>query len=155
MHIILFFLSENFIKLLFGSKPIMMSLNVNKKSKYYHYSSTSHVSYAFVPFLCHYIPKNYPSVHCPIASTKQSHTMFSFPPVLSSFLKLLLPLLVLCNLLLQVRFVSAESPSKIGNGYRLISIEESPNGGLVGLLQLNQKTDIYGPDIPLLHLYVK
>ncbi|XP_073049994.1 alpha-xylosidase 1 [Primulina eburnea] len=83
--------------------------------------------------------------------------MFSFPSLLSSFLRLLLPFLVLCNflLLLQVGFVSAGSPSRIGNGYRLISIEESSNGGLVGLLQLNEKTNIYGPDIPLLHLYVK
>ncbi|XP_058193974.1 alpha-xylosidase 1 [Rhododendron vialii] len=46
-------------------------------------------------------------------------------------------------------------PPKIGKGYRLISIEESPDGGLVGHLQVKQKNSIYGPDIPLLQLYVK
>ncbi|KAL0296734.1 UNVERIFIED_CONTAM: Alpha-xylosidase 1 [Sesamum radiatum] len=39
--------------------------------------------------------------------------------------------------------------------YRLISIQESPNGGLLGLLQVKQKNNIYGPDIPVLQLYVK
>ncbi|KAG6396640.1 hypothetical protein SASPL_142795 [Salvia splendens] len=46
-------------------------------------------------------------------------------------------------------------PKKIGNGYRLVSIQESSNGGLVGLLQLKQKNNIYGADIPHLHLSVK
>ncbi|KAL8052854.1 hypothetical protein ABFX02_05G032300 [Erythranthe guttata] len=46
--------------------------------------------------------------------------------------------------------------SKIGNGYRLISVEDSPNGGgLIGLLQVKQKNNVYGPDIPLLQLFVK
>lgn len=47
-------------------------------------------------------------------------------------------------------------PTKIGKGYRLISISESPDGGgLVGHLQVKQKNNIYGPDIPHLQLYVK
>lgn len=45
--------------------------------------------------------------------------------------------------------------TKIGKGYRLISIEESPGGGLVGLLQVKQKTNTYGPDISYLQLFVK
>ncbi|CAL5399625.1 unnamed protein product [Camellia sinensis] len=46
-------------------------------------------------------------------------------------------------------------PTKIGKGYRLISIEESPDGGLVGHLQIKEKNSIYGPDIPHLQLHVK
>lgn len=46
-------------------------------------------------------------------------------------------------------------PTKIGKGYRLISIEESPDGGLVGHLQIKEKNSIYGPDIPYLQLHVK
>ncbi|XP_051150432.1 alpha-xylosidase 1-like [Andrographis paniculata] len=46
-------------------------------------------------------------------------------------------------------------PSKIGHGYRLISISEPSNGGLLAHLQLKKKTSIYGDDIPLLQLYVK
>jgi alpha-D-xyloside xylohydrolase len=47
------------------------------------------------------------------------------------------------------------SSSKIGQGYRLISIEDTPDGALVGLLQVKQKNNIYGADIPLLRFYVK
>ncbi|XP_047983599.1 alpha-xylosidase 1-like [Salvia hispanica] len=46
-------------------------------------------------------------------------------------------------------------PKKIGNGYRLVSIQKSSNGGLVGLLQLKQENNIYGADIPQLKLSVK
>ncbi|GKV43970.1 hypothetical protein SLEP1_g51200 [Rubroshorea leprosula] len=46
-------------------------------------------------------------------------------------------------------------PPKIGKGYRLISVEEAPGGGFVGYLQVNQKNDVYGPDIPYLRLFVK
>ncbi|KAF5745269.1 putative alpha-glucosidase [Tripterygium wilfordii] len=45
--------------------------------------------------------------------------------------------------------------TKIGLGYRLISIEETPDGGLLGLLQVKKKNNIYGPDIPNLQLFVK
>ncbi|KAL6969843.1 Glycosidase, partial [Sarracenia purpurea var. burkii] len=64
---------------------------------------------------------------------------------------------VLRFLLLCVAAVESASviPTKIGKGYRLISIEESPNGGIVGHLQVKQQNSIYGPDIPLLQLYVK
>lgn len=47
------------------------------------------------------------------------------------------------------------SSSKIGRGYRLISIEDTPDGALVGFLQVKQKNNIYGADIPLLRFYVK
>ncbi|RDX96234.1 Alpha-xylosidase 1 [Mucuna pruriens] len=50
---------------------------------------------------------------------------------------------------------SSKNATKIGQGYRLVSIEETPDGGLVGILQVKQKTKIYGPDIPLLRFYVK
>nr|CAA10382.2 alpha-D-xylosidase [Tropaeolum majus] len=47
------------------------------------------------------------------------------------------------------------APTKIGKGYRLISIEETPDGGFLGHLQVKQPNKIYGADIPLLQLYVK
>lgn len=47
------------------------------------------------------------------------------------------------------------TPVKIGKGYRLIAIEESPDGGLIGHLKVKKKNNIYGPDIPHLQLYVK
>ncbi|KAJ9140733.1 hypothetical protein P3X46_031341 [Hevea brasiliensis] len=50
---------------------------------------------------------------------------------------------------------SSSTPTKIGKGYRLISIEETPDGGFLGHLQVKQKNNIYGPDIPLLQLFVK
>ncbi|KAG2664114.1 hypothetical protein I3760_16G064400 [Carya illinoinensis] len=50
---------------------------------------------------------------------------------------------------------SSTPPAKIGKGYRLISIEEIPDGGIVGHLQVIQKNKIYGPDIPHLQLFVK
>lgn len=50
---------------------------------------------------------------------------------------------------------SLVAPTKIGDGYRLVSLQESSDGGLVGLLKVNQKNNIYGPDIPHLQLYIK
>lgn len=50
---------------------------------------------------------------------------------------------------------SSPKGTKIGEGYRLISIEETPDGGLLGHLQVKKQNKIYGPDIPLLQLYVK
>ncbi|XVF43046.1 hypothetical protein PTKIN_Ptkin02bG0009400 [Pterospermum kingtungense] len=50
---------------------------------------------------------------------------------------------------------SSSAPAKIGKGYRLISIEETSDGGFLGHLQVKEKNQIYGPDIPLLQLYVK
>ncbi|XP_077243931.1 alpha-xylosidase 1-like [Tasmannia lanceolata] len=57
--------------------------------------------------------------------------------------------------LLSFQLFCAVSTAKIGQGYRLISIEESPDGGLIGYLQVKQKTNTYGPDIPNLQLFVK
>ncbi|XP_071735645.1 alpha-xylosidase 1-like [Rutidosis leptorrhynchoides] len=48
-----------------------------------------------------------------------------------------------------------ELPTKFGNGYRLISVTKSTDGALIGQLQVKQRNSIYGPDIPLLQLYVK
>lgn len=65
---------------------------------------------------------------------------------------------LLVTLLLCAAGVSSSSSAnatKIGQGYRLIYIEKTPDGGLVGLLQVKQKTKIYGPDIPLLRFYAK
>lgn len=50
---------------------------------------------------------------------------------------------------------SDAAPAKIGKGYRLVSIEETPGGGIVGLLQVKQKNQIYGSDISDLQFYVK
>ncbi|KAI3453023.1 hypothetical protein Pfo_009686 [Paulownia fortunei] len=80
---------------------------------------------------------------------------FSFAPLLSSCLRFLLGFLIICVLVVDLASTTSTIPTKIGKGYSLISIEESPNGGLVGLLQVKQKNNIYGPDIPLLQLYVK
>ncbi|OMP06781.1 Glycoside hydrolase, family 31 [Corchorus olitorius] len=81
--------------------------------------------------------------------------MFS-PNSLLSF-RLLLPLLLLFVSCFHGVFSAKSStpPIKIGKGYRLISFEETPDGGFLGLLQVKAKNKIYGPDIPLLQLYVK
>nr|GMD77141.1 alpha-xylosidase 1-like [Ipomoea batatas]GME19939.1 alpha-xylosidase 1-like [Ipomoea batatas] len=63
-------------------------------------------------------------------------------------------LLVLILCLCGADFVYTAS-NKIGKGYRLVSLGESPDGGLVGELLVNKKNNIYGPDIPHLQLYVK
>ncbi|KAL4599776.1 hypothetical protein ACB092_11G151100 [Castanea dentata] len=71
------------------------------------------------------------------------------------------PLLTLSSLLFVLLLCTAgvnsssTPPTKIGNGYRLISIKGTPDGGLVGHLVVNQKNNIYGPDIPTLQLSVK
>ncbi|GLJ09405.1 hypothetical protein SUGI_0108790 [Cryptomeria japonica] len=44
---------------------------------------------------------------------------------------------------------------QVGYGYRLVYISDEPDGSLIGSLELIQKTDTYGPDIPHLKLYVK
>ncbi|XP_022150645.1 alpha-xylosidase 1-like, partial [Momordica charantia] len=44
---------------------------------------------------------------------------------------------------------------KIGNGYRLISVNKAPAGGILAFLQLNTPSQIYGSDIPFLQLFVK
>ncbi|KAK4592796.1 hypothetical protein RGQ29_017086 [Quercus rubra] len=76
--------------------------------------------------------------------------MVSPPPFLT--LSSLLLVLLLCTAGVKS---SSTPPTKIGNGYRLISIERTPDGGLVGHLVVNQKNNIYGPDIPTLQLSVK
>ncbi|XAR55823.1 Alpha-D-xyloside xylohydrolase [Bertholletia excelsa] len=72
-------------------------------------------------------------------------------PVLPSFMSFL----VLLVLLSVSRVNSASTvPTKIGKGYRLISIQQSDDA-LVGHLQIKENNQIYGPDIPHLQLYVK
>ncbi|KAK1322282.1 Alpha-xylosidase 1 [Acorus calamus] len=66
-------------------------------------------------------------------------------------LRLLFLSLVLCTF--HVSFAS--SSQSVGLGYRLVSIQEAPNGGLIGHLQVKGTTSTYGPDIPHLQLYVK
>ncbi|KAJ1436227.1 Glycosyl hydrolase, all-beta [Sesbania bispinosa] len=76
---------------------------------------------------------------------------------LNSLAALSLSFLLLTLLLCVAEGGSFSSPkaTKIGQGYRLISIEDTPDGALVGLLQVKQRNNIYGPDIPLLRFYVK
>lgn len=50
---------------------------------------------------------------------------------------------------------AAVPAKKIGNGYRLISVDEAPGGGILAFLQVNTETQIYGSDIPFLQLFVK
>ncbi|KAL3654403.1 NAD(P)H-dependent D-xylose reductase (XR) [Castilleja foliolosa] len=77
---------------------------------------------------------------------------FSLPQYsFSSFLRLLL----VFSAIIASSSTSSKITNKIGKGYRLISVQESSNGGIVGYLQVNQKDNLYGPDIPLLQLYVK
>ncbi|KAL8227632.1 hypothetical protein R6Q57_015216 [Mikania cordata] len=49
----------------------------------------------------------------------------------------------------------APAPTHIGNGYRLISVDKTADGALIGHLQVNRRNNVYGPDIPLLQFYVK
>ncbi|KAL8531678.1 hypothetical protein ACS0TY_008320 [Phlomoides rotata] len=77
------------------------------------------------------------------------------PLLFSSFSRFFLRLFIICALFLDLASTSSDVHKKIGKGYRLVSIEESSNGGLVGLLQVKQKNNIYGPDIPLLQIFVK
>ncbi|KAF3431860.1 hypothetical protein FNV43_RR26596 [Rhamnella rubrinervis] len=72
-------------------------------------------------------------------------------PSLSLLFFLLLALLLCFSVVNSASNVTA----KIGQGYRLISIEETPDGGLVGHLQVKKSNKIYGPDIPHLQLFVK
>ncbi|KAF8057235.1 hypothetical protein N665_1262s0011 [Sinapis alba] len=69
------------------------------------------------------------------------------PKTVVSSLSLLLALII-C-------FSPTHSSNTIGKGYRLISVEESPDGGFIGYLQVKQKTNIYGSDITTLRLFVK
>ncbi|KAF6137394.1 hypothetical protein GIB67_036431 [Kingdonia uniflora] len=62
---------------------------------------------------------------------------------------------VLVFVLCSVTIFRVSDATKIGKGYSLISIEEASNGGLIGHLQVKQKNNIYGPDIPYLQLFVK
>ncbi|XP_051144769.1 alpha-xylosidase 1-like [Andrographis paniculata] len=68
----------------------------------------------------------------------------------SSIIKLLL-FLTLLHRLPRAR----TAPVRIGNGYRLISVSTPSNGAVLATLQVKQKNNIYGADIPLLLLHVK
>ncbi|KAI5401524.1 alpha-xylosidase 1 isoform X1 [Lathyrus oleraceus] len=73
---------------------------------------------------------------------------------------LFLSYLLLTLFLSEAKHASSSSSSspkstKIGQGYRLISIQDDPNGAITGLLQVKERNNIYGPDIPLLRFYVK
>lgn len=77
------------------------------------------------------------------------------PPPLLTLSSLLLLVLLLCSSSIVNSSSKSNPPTKIGEGYRLISIEESPDGGLVGHLVVIKKNNVYGPDIPHLQLFVK
>ncbi|XP_004490355.1 alpha-xylosidase 1-like [Cicer arietinum] len=72
-----------------------------------------------------------------------------------SLVSLCLSFLLLTLFLYASEVSSSSNATKIGQGYSLISIAETPDGALVGFLQVKQKTKIYGPDIPLLRFYAK
>ncbi|RLN24762.1 alpha-xylosidase 1-like [Panicum miliaceum] len=71
----------------------------------------------------------------------------------------ILPYLLWCLLLLTLASsngVVAAAKPQVGSGYKLVSLAQLPNGGgLVGCLQVKQRTSTYGPDIPRLRLFVK
>ncbi|WOK93461.1 hypothetical protein Cni_G02159 [Canna indica] len=69
----------------------------------------------------------------------------------------LLHLTLCCATLFSLHLLAAAAaPPKVGYGYKLVSLEENTNGGgLVGYLQVKQKSSTYGPDIPHLRLFVK
>ncbi|XP_002531635.2 alpha-xylosidase 1 [Ricinus communis] len=73
----------------------------------------------------------------------------------STCLASLFLVLILCSNGVSSSSSKSSKPIKIGKGYRLIAVEETPDGGILGHLQVKQKNNIYGPDIPLLQLYVK
>lgn len=140
--------------------------NLNPSKNYFHSFSTIHawatssppphlyscIVLASVPLHLSLISSHY-KLSKLSHNTNQSIMVFfsSLPSFPLRFLSLFLILFILqldsCH--------TTSTTKKIGKGYRLISIEDSPNGGIVGLLQLKQSNTIYGPDIPLLHLYVK
>nr|CAB3476429.1 unnamed protein product [Digitaria exilis] len=76
---------------------------------------------------------------------------FSHSPIVSY--------LLCCLLLLTLAGCNGEvatAKPKVGFGYKLVSLVQLPNGGgLVGCLQVKQRTSTYGPDIPRLRLFVK
>ncbi|CAH9081991.1 unnamed protein product [Cuscuta epithymum] len=76
---------------------------------------------------------------------------FTFPPFSPSAIRLSL-VLSLCLYSVDCVYTT---PTKIGQGYRLVSLTESSDGALVGDLLVNKPNTIYGPDIPHLKLYVK
>ncbi|KAG6579196.1 Alpha-xylosidase 1, partial [Cucurbita argyrosperma subsp. sororia] len=82
--------------------------------------------------------------------------MLPSPPFFPRFLLLSL-LILFCNGVHSKPNSEPSSPvsSKIGQGYRLISVQETPDGGLLGRLEVKQPNKIYGPDIPYLQLFVK
>ncbi|EPS67425.1 hypothetical protein M569_07348, partial [Genlisea aurea] len=65
----------------------------------------------------------------------------------------LLSFLLLLCLSLSPSVESSSAP--IGKGYRLISVQEEDGGGIIGLLKVKEKNNVYGSDVPLLKLYVK
>ena len=77
------------------------------------------------------------------------------PPPLLTLSSLLLLVLLLCSSSVVNSSSKSNPPTKIGQGYRLISLEETPDGGLVGHLIVNKNNNVYGPDIPHLQLFVK
>ncbi|CAL0312980.1 unnamed protein product [Lupinus luteus] len=81
--------------------------------------------------------------------------MISLNPLIALSLSSLLLTWLLCVAEESTSSSSSFKSTKIGQGYRLISIEHALDGALIGVLQVKDKNHIYGPDIPILRLYVK
>ncbi|PWA83239.1 glycoside hydrolase family 31 [Artemisia annua] len=65
------------------------------------------------------------------------------------------PFIYLTVVVLIISSCISASLVPIGNGYHLVSVAKTTDGALIGQLKVNGKNDVYGPDIPLLQLYVK
>src|SRR4051812_33747486 len=70
--------------------------------------------------------------------TLQCPTMASLNPLVTLFLSYLL----LTLLLSEAKHTTSSKSTKIGQGYRVISIQDDPNGAITGLLQVKEKNNI-------------
>lgn len=95
----------------------------------------------------------------PFNSSSHSLSSLSLATMLPSrFLLLSLLLILFFNAVhSKPKFFPSSSSvsSKIGLGYRVVSVEETPDGSLLARLQVKKPNKIYGPDIPYLQLFVK
>jgi hypothetical protein len=115
--------------------------------------------HAYIFQFSHASPPLYLSIKTqfPTSSQWHSHSVVAVNKMVPPLrLASLLLVLLLCTAGANSSSSSSSTPlTKIGNGYRLISIGEIPDGGLVGHLVVNKQNNIYGPDLPHLQLFVK
>ena len=115
-------------------------------------------SHAFIFQFSHASPPLYLSIKPNFRQVQwHSHSVVAVDKMVPPLrLASLLLVLLLCSAGANSSSFSSSTPlTKIGNGYRLISIRETPDGGLVGHLVVNKENNIYGPDLPHLQLFVK